>query len=256
MATVNQSGEYALTLQPFPYVICAHSNANVYPVGGGHKLRYADRCINTTVEPGQQQRLDFTLNALAPVHLSGSVSGAPDGAVPVVAIYNKGREGGTALAVKSTLGGLYDFADVLPDVYTIQATAVYGDKAFFVSEEATVGAGGLANLALTLLPGIELTGSVRFKSSSGRRGRVRLDLLPQADRWNGTKRATRSPSRTCCKESTSWGSCRCRTMARAVSTIFMSNRFRCAVRISRGASSRWWEAPIQLILCLRTISER
>ncbi len=104
----------------------------------------------------------------------------------MVAIYNKGREGGSALAVKSTLGGLYDFADVLPDVYTIQATAVYGDKAFFVSEEATVGAGGLANLTLTLLPGIELTGSVRFKSSSGRRGRVRLDLFPASGsvEWN------------------------------------------------------------------------
>ncbi len=82
MATVNQSGEYALTLQPFPYMICAHSNANVYPVGGGHKLRYADRCINTTVEPGQQQRLDFTLSALAPVHLSGSVTGRAGGRCP------------------------------------------------------------------------------------------------------------------------------------------------------------------------------
>ncbi len=123
MATVSQSGEYALTLQPLLYMICAHSNASVYPVGGGHKLRYVDRCINTTIEPGQQQRLDLTLSAMAPVHLSGSVTGAPEGVVPVVAIYNKGREGGTALAVKSTLGGLYDFADVVPDLYTIQATA-------------------------------------------------------------------------------------------------------------------------------------
>jgi Carboxypeptidase regulatory-like domain len=186
MATAGQSGEYALTLQPFLYMICAHSNANVYPVGGGHKLRYADRCINTTINPGQQQRLDFTLSALAPVHLSGSVSGAPEGAVPMVALYNKGREGGTALAVKSTLGGLYDFPDVLPDVYTVQATAVYGEKAFFVSEDAAVGAGGLANLGLTLLPSIDLTGSVRFKSPSGRRGRVRLDLFPASGsvEWN------------------------------------------------------------------------
>jgi hypothetical protein len=186
MSTVNQSGEYALTLQPFLYMICAHSSANVYPVEGGHKLRYVDRCINTTVNPGQQQRLDFTLTALPPVHLSGSVTGAPEGAVPIVSIYNRGREGGTALATKSTLGGLYDFADVLPDVYTVQATAVSGDKAFFVSEEVTVGAAGLANFGLTLLPSIELTGSVRSKTSSGRRGRVRLDLFPASGsvEWN------------------------------------------------------------------------
>jgi len=185
-AIANASGEYDLTLEPLPYTICAHSMASVYPVGGGHKLRYVDRCIDVTIEPGQQQRLDFTLTALPPVHLSGSVAGAPEGTVPFVAIYKRGREDGPELAVKSTVGGLYDFGDVLPDVYTVQATVVSGDKALFVSEDVTVGTGGLANLALTLLPSIELTGSVRFKSSPGHRGRVRLDLFPGSGsvEWN------------------------------------------------------------------------
>jgi len=185
-ATVSQSGEYVLKLPPFPYMICAHSSANVYPVGGGRKLRYVDRCINTAIDAGQQQRLDITLTALPPVHVSGSVAGTPEGAVPVVSIYKQGRETGSPLAVKSALSGLYGFADVLPDVYTIQATAVYGDKAFYVSEDVTVGSGGIANLALTLLPSIDLTGSLRFKSSSGQRARVRLDLIPSSGsvEWN------------------------------------------------------------------------
>ncbi|HXJ43359.1 MAG TPA: carboxypeptidase-like regulatory domain-containing protein, partial [Bryobacteraceae bacterium] len=70
--------------------------------------------------------------------------------------------------------------------YILQATAVYGDKLFFVSEEVTVGSSGIANLALTLLPSIELTGSVRLKSSSGQRARVRLDLDPASGsvEWN------------------------------------------------------------------------
>jgi hypothetical protein len=71
------------------------------------------------------------------------------------------------MAAKSVIVGLYDFAEVLPDMYTIEAGAVYGDKTFFVSEDVRVGSCGIANLALTLLPSIDLTtGSVRFKSSS------------------------------------------------------------------------------------------
>jgi len=186
-ATVSQSGEYALTpgQLPFPfavYRICAHSDAGVYPVGGGHKLRYADRCIDTTIDAGQQKRLDITLTPLAPVHVSGSIAGAPDGAVAVVSIYRQGRENQSAMTAKSAIGGLYDF-EVLPDVYTIEASAVYGDKPFFASEEVTVGSGGIGRLALTLLPGIDLTGSVRFKSSTAQRARVRLDLSP-ASGWS------------------------------------------------------------------------
>jgi hypothetical protein len=104
MATVSQSGECALTLAPFTYMICAHSTANVYPVAGGPKLRYGDRCINTTINPGQQQRLDFTLTALLPVHLSGSASGAPEGSVPGILRCHRRRTPANARATYTPLG--------------------------------------------------------------------------------------------------------------------------------------------------------
>jgi hypothetical protein len=186
---VTATGEYAIRLPPAPYVICAHSGTTVYPIGGGHKLRYSDRCLNASVIAGQQQRLDFTLTALPAVHVSGSIRGTPEGSVPAVSIYRQGWTAEPAMAVKSAPGGVFDFSDVVPDVYTIEAAAISGDKPFFVSEDVTVGSGGITNLTLTMLPSISLTGSVRFQSSSGpKKAQLRVDLNPASGsvEWNET----------------------------------------------------------------------
>ena len=68
---------------------------------------------------------------------------------------------------------------MLPDVYTIQVSAVYGDKPLYASEVLTVGAVGIANLSLTALPSIDVTGSVPFSSFIGKKARVRVDLSPE-----------------------------------------------------------------------------
>jgi hypothetical protein len=177
-----ESGTWRVPLPAFPgYVLCAESDSALYPVGGGGQLRYPNNCSTVNVHPGEEAHLDFTLTALPTVHVRGSVSGLPEGVEAVVQFWNAAIDGAPPREAQRTTGGQFDLAGIVPNFYTFRASAVDGDKSYFAIQDVNVGSGGFENLRLSALPGISISGSVRFELASGQpKPKVRLDLLPDS----------------------------------------------------------------------------
>jgi hypothetical protein len=72
----------------------------------------------------------------------------------------------------------FDLSGIVPGDYAIQVSAVSGERSFFAFEDVTV---GIANLRLTALPSVSLTGAVRFVTASGQpRPHVNVRLFPDS----------------------------------------------------------------------------
>lgn len=175
------TGAFFIPLQPAPYVICAQSDDVLYPVGGGGQLRYPESCLPVTIHPGDQAHLDFTLSPVPAVHVQGSVAGLPAGVEAIVELRNAAIPGAPPLATRRASANRFDFPGIIPNDYTLQASAVSGEKSFFALEDVTVGSGGVTGVRLTALPGVSITGSVRFVNASEQpKPNVAIHLFPDS----------------------------------------------------------------------------
>ncbi len=175
------TGSYLIPLQPATYTLCAHSDAVLYPVGGGAQLRYPEACYPVTIHAGEQAHLDFTLTPVPAVHVGGSVFGLPTGVEAVVELRTAATPFASPIATQRASANRFDFPAIVPNEYTLQVSAVSGEKSFFAIEDVTVGSGGVANLRLTALPSVSLTGAVRFVTASAQpKPRVNVRLYPDS----------------------------------------------------------------------------
>jgi hypothetical protein len=178
---VDSTGGYRIPLPPATYSFCAQSTAVVYPIGGGGQLRYPETCYPVTIHPGEQAHLDITLTPVPTVHVRGSIAGLPPGVEAIVELRTAVGPFASPIVAQRASASQFDLSAVVPGDYTVQASAVGGEKSFFAIEDVTVGSGGVANLRLSALPSVSLTGAIRFVTASAQpRPNVTVRLFPDS----------------------------------------------------------------------------
>jgi hypothetical protein len=127
-----------------------------------------DLSTGTAIElaAGREMRIDFTLTPVHAVHVRGAVTNPP---VPNrgvnLNLVKKAETGGGMPhpANFNILKGTFDFAGVTPGSYILTAELFDNSKRMHARQAVEVGSGDVEGVTITLLPGIEITGTVKVE---------------------------------------------------------------------------------------------
>ncbi len=148
---------------------------------------------------GDIQGVDFRLTRTRTVRVRGRVLNAATGRLERgIVVFLLPRGSGTAASGPRTQNaivdaqGNFEIRGVAPGSYLLSAFQADQQRRFFARLPIDVGAANLEGLNLTLGPGLEIAGRVRFEESGGRLELVRVTLQSRSEGTGGTAAAVKS----------------------------------------------------------------
>ena len=184
-ANTDSTGSYRLGLAPGKYFVCVNSSKVTYPIGGGKPVIFSESCFPgpitegaagaLDVKGGQELHADFTLSKLTGVHVRGTVSGLPsplnEAAAQRVFVQMLKLDASGSLAGPSPLrpedarNGRFDFANVPPGTYALNANNPVAGEQQLATATVNVGSTDVDGVTLVFQAGVLVTGTVRIEDS-------------------------------------------------------------------------------------------
>jgi uncharacterized protein (DUF2141 family) len=177
-AMTNDLGEYRIpNIAEGKYVICAHLNQPAAAIQSNAATIAVDSCYPGPLQAGaasamllpagRENKIDFTLNQVLPVHVRGTISGLPEGRGIGVNLVHRNIDadfrGNVPGAVRNNS---FDFR-VAPGSYMLTADYFEAGKRLTARVPIDAGSADIDNVAVHLDAGFSVSGVVQVVSQSG-----------------------------------------------------------------------------------------
>lgn len=181
----NDLGEYRIAGLPRgKYIFCVHENAPVGPILQGTQTIPADSCYPGPIEggaasamdvpAGREAKVDFTVSEVPAVHVSGTITGLPEGRGAGLRIERRDSPIGNS-PPGIVRGGKFDFR-VPPGAYTLAADYFENGARLTARVPVDVGTSDVDGIVVHVDNGFTVTGVVRVASESGRALRTQFGI--------------------------------------------------------------------------------
>jgi len=178
-AQTNDLGEYRIAnVAPGKYLVCAHQNQPGNIVPSSAQTITVESCYPGPLEngaasamqfpAGRENKVDFTLNQLVPVHVRGTISGLPEGRGVGVNLVRRNINSDYGGNFPGNIrGGAFDFR-VPPGSYVLTADYFEAGKRLTARVPVEAGNSDIDNIEVHLDSGFTVNGVVHAVSQSGK----------------------------------------------------------------------------------------